>query len=163
MGALWASEMPERRRGDVLKSLQAPWRRLAPRSNRWFAPALFWCESRIGRQSLLSMGRSLARFVPRTRSCRCHGLLIPIGWSSSKLMPSLTMNKTSNQTIQPTQVYEVRPRKDKRGVDLISDALPFGRLRYGEPSAVSNAVGLCAIYFASLVWDSVGACRTALA
>jgi hypothetical protein len=25
-------------------------------------------------------------------------------------------------------VYEVRPRKDKRGVDLISDALPFGGL-----------------------------------
>jgi hypothetical protein len=25
-------------------------------------------------------------------------------------------------------VYEVRPCKDKRGVDLISDALPFGRL-----------------------------------
>jgi len=25
-------------------------------------------------------------------------------------------------------VYEVRPREDKRGVDLISDALPFGRL-----------------------------------
>jgi hypothetical protein len=24
-------------------------------------------------------------------------------------------------------VYEVRPRKDGRGVDLISDALPFGR------------------------------------
>jgi hypothetical protein len=31
-------------------------------------------------------------------------------------------------------VYEVRPRQDKRGVDLISDALPFGRrgLRRGE-------------------------------
>jgi hypothetical protein len=28
-------------------------------------------------------------------------------------------------------VYEVRPRKDHRGVDLISDALPFGRLWYG--------------------------------
>jgi hypothetical protein len=27
-------------------------------------------------------------------------------------------------------VYEVRPRKDKRGVNLISDALPFGRLWY---------------------------------
>ena len=26
-------------------------------------------------------------------------------------------------------VYEVRPRKDRRGVDLISDVLPFGRLR----------------------------------
>ena len=29
--------------------------------------------------------------------------------------------------------YEVRPRKDKRGVDLISDALPFGRLWYDGP------------------------------
>jgi hypothetical protein len=37
-------------------------------------------------------------------------------------------------------LYEVRPRKDHRGVDLISDALPFGRLWYGEPNAVSNAV-----------------------
>jgi hypothetical protein len=36
--------------------------------------------------------------------------------------------------------YEVRPRKDKRGVDLISDALPFGKLWYAEPNAVSNAV-----------------------
>jgi hypothetical protein len=35
---------------------------------------------------------------------------------------------------------EVRPRKDHRGVDLISDALPFGRLWYGEPNAVSNAI-----------------------
>jgi hypothetical protein len=33
--------------------------------------------------------------------------------------------------------YEVRPRKDHRGVDLISDALPFGRLWYGEPNAIS--------------------------
>jgi len=40
-----------------------------------------------------------------------------------------------------SHVYEVRPRKDKRGVDLISDALPFGRLWYGEPSAISNAIG----------------------
>jgi hypothetical protein len=28
-----------------------------------------------------------------------------------------------------TQLYEVRPRKDHRGVDLISDVLPFGRAR----------------------------------
>ena len=33
-------------------------------------------------------------------------------------------------------VYEVRPRKDKRGVELISDMLPFGRLWYGEPNVV---------------------------
>jgi len=37
--------------------------------------------------------------------------------------------------------YEVRPRKDKRGVDLISEVLPFGRLWYGEPNAVDNAIG----------------------
>jgi hypothetical protein len=36
---------------------------------------------------------------------------------------------------------EVRPRKDKRGVDLISDVLPFGRLGYGEPNAIANEVG----------------------
>jgi hypothetical protein len=38
-------------------------------------------------------------------------------------------------------VYEVRPRKDKRGVNLISDALPFGRLWYAETDAVANAIG----------------------
>ena len=38
-------------------------------------------------------------------------------------------------------VYEVRPRKDKRGVDLISDALPFGRLWYDGPEAATNAIG----------------------
>jgi hypothetical protein len=36
-------------------------------------------------------------------------------------------------------LYEVRLRKGKP-VDLISDALPFGRLWYGEPEAVSNAM-----------------------
>ena len=39
------------------------------------------------------------------------------------------------------RLCEVRPRKDERGVDLISDALPFGRLWYGEPNAVNNAKG----------------------
>jgi hypothetical protein len=37
-------------------------------------------------------------------------------------------------------VYEVRPRRDHRGVDLISDTLPFGRLWYGEPNGISNAI-----------------------
>ena len=39
---------------------------------------------------------------------------------------------------RPNNAYEVRPRKDKRGVDLISDVLPFGRLWYGEPDAVGK-------------------------
>ena len=36
-------------------------------------------------------------------------------------------------------IYEVRPRKDRRGVDLISDALPFGRLWYDQPDAIGYA------------------------
>jgi hypothetical protein len=35
----------------------------------------------------------------------------------------------------PPHVYEVRPRRDKCGVYLISDVL-----WYGEPNAVSNAI-----------------------
>jgi len=41
--------------------------------------------------------------------------------------------------------YEVRPRKDHRGVDLISDVLPFGRLWYDKPNAIENAISY-AIY-----------------
>jgi hypothetical protein len=55
------------------------------------------------------------------------------------LQPTAGRCKTSSQ-----HVYEVRPRKDKRGVDLISDALPFGRLWYGEPDAISNAISFWA-------------------
>jgi hypothetical protein len=44
---------------------------------------------------------------------------------SACLATSLTQ-MTANSTI-PVHVYEVRPRKDKRGVDLISDTLPFGK------------------------------------
>jgi hypothetical protein len=35
--------------------------------------------------------------------------------------------------------YEVRPRKDRRGFNLISDALPFGLLWYAEPNAITYA------------------------
>jgi hypothetical protein len=31
--------------------------------------------------------------------------------------------------------------KNHRGVDLISDALPFGRLWYGEPNAIKSSEG----------------------
>jgi hypothetical protein len=32
--------------------------------------------------------------------------------------------------------YEVCAPKVERGIDLISDVLPFGRLWYGEPNAM---------------------------
>jgi hypothetical protein len=40
-----------------------------------------------------------------------------------------------DQAMEGAHAYEVRPRKDHRGVDLISDALPFGWLWYSEPDA----------------------------
>jgi len=42
--------------------------------------------------------------------------------------------------MQLTHVYEVRPRKDRRGFDLMSDVLPFGRLCYDGPNAVRNTI-----------------------
>jgi hypothetical protein len=58
-------------------------------------------------------------------------------------------------------VYEVRPRLDHRGVDLISDVLPFGRLWYGEPDAVGDAVNYAKFYSRShhaviRVYDEAG-------
>ena len=35
-----------------------------------------------------------------------------------------------------THIYEGRPRKDRRGFDLMSDVLPFGPLCYGERNAI---------------------------
>ena len=48
----------------------------------------------------------------------------------------LPVNKTLQQTAM--HAYDIRPCKDNRGVDLISDVLPFGRLWYDTPD---NAVG----------------------
>ena len=58
-------------------------------------------------------------------------------------------------------IYEVRLRKDHRGVDLISDALPFGRVCYGGQNAISNAIGYAQHYSRSehaviRVYDAAG-------
>jgi hypothetical protein len=37
-------------------------------------------------------------------------------------------------------LYEIRPRKDHRGVDLISDALAIWSAVSGEPDAISNGI-----------------------
>ncbi len=60
-----------------------------------------------------------------------------------------------------THLYEVRPRNDKRGVYLISDALPFGQWWYGEPNAIANAIGYAKFYSRShdaviRVYDQAG-------
>ena len=58
-------------------------------------------------------------------------------------------------TVAPKKNARLRSStaKDKRGVDLISDALPFGRLWYGEPDAITNAIGYAQFY--SLSHDAV--------
>jgi hypothetical protein len=58
-------------------------------------------------------------------------------------------------------LYQIRPRKDHRGVNLISDALPFGALWYSEPDAISNAIGYAKFFSRShdaviRVYDEAG-------
>jgi hypothetical protein len=51
--------------------------------------------------------------------------------------------------------YKVRPRKDHRGVNLVSDVLPFGGLWYGALDAVSNTIDYAK--FIAAHFRSVGA------
>jgi hypothetical protein len=57
---------------------------------------------------------------------------------------------------------KARPlRKAHRVVDLISDALPFGRLWYGQSDAIKNAIGYAKFYSCShdaviRVYDAAG-------
>ena len=37
-------------------------------------------------------------------------------------------------------VYEIRPRKDRRGFDLIGDSLPLGLLWFEGPEAITEAL-----------------------
>jgi hypothetical protein len=60
-----------------------------------------------------------------------------------------------------THVYEIRPRADKHGVDLISDALPYSPLWYRGPNAIRDAVGYAKFYSGShdaviRVYDAAG-------
>ena len=63
--------------------------------------------------------------------------------------------------MKSSHLYEIRPRKDRRGFDLISDTLPFGRLWYIEPNAISNAIGYAKFFSRSRdavirVYDEAG-------
>ena len=39
-----------------------------------------------------------------------------------------------------TDAYEIRPRADKHGVDLVSDALPYSPMWYRGPKAITDAI-----------------------
>jgi len=65
---------------------------------------------------------------------------------------------TANDPDQEMHTYEVHPRKDHHGVNLISDVLPFGQLLYLE---VREAVAYAKFYSRSYdamirVYDTSG-------
>jgi hypothetical protein len=61
-----------------------------------------------------------------------------IGAHDNLLSIAVRINKSGPASLM--HKYEVRSRKDKCGVDLIADVLRFGRLWYGKPNAISNAM-----------------------
>jgi hypothetical protein len=65
---------------------------------------------------------------------RCYTSLESFLKAKWQMMRPPMTSKTS------THVYEVRPRADHAGVDLISDVLPFSPLWYAGPNAISNAI-----------------------
>jgi hypothetical protein len=58
-------------------------------------------------------------------------------------------------------IYEIRPRNDKHGFDLISGALPYSPLWYRGPNAIRDAIGHAKFFSRShdaviRVYDSAG-------
>jgi hypothetical protein len=49
------------------------------------------------------------------------------------------MRRLKGSTIR-TDVYEIRPRADKHGVDLVSDVLPYSPMWYRGPRAIRDAI-----------------------
>jgi hypothetical protein len=45
-----------------------------------------------------------------------------------------------------THVYEIRPRADKCGIDLISDVLPYSPLWYRGPNAIRDAINSAKVF-----------------
>jgi hypothetical protein len=54
--------------------------------------------------------------------------------------PSSYALRGMSDLLMSIDLYEVRPRKDRRGFDLISDALPFGGQWRGGRNAAPDAV-----------------------
>jgi hypothetical protein len=66
---------------------------------------------------------------------------LPTGIMGIEFTPATTVIITTTieadiimRPLSKNGFYKVRPRKDHRGVDLISDALPFGGLWYEGPA-----------------------------
>ena len=49
------------------------------------------------------------------------------------------MRRPERSTLR-TDVYEIRPRADKHGIDLVSNALPYSPMWYRGPKAITDAI-----------------------
>jgi hypothetical protein len=50
------------------------------------------------------------------------------------------MIRPANRSTIRTDVYEIRPRADKHGVDLVGDPLPYSPMWYRGPKAITDAI-----------------------
>jgi hypothetical protein len=75
-------------------------------------------------------------FATRFLAGRGRDFLLALAQRHGCFVRSIKMRVVSTKM----HIYEVRSRSDKRGVNLISEALPFGRLWYGAPNTISNAI-----------------------
>jgi hypothetical protein len=57
-----------------------------------------------------------------------------------------TTGTTAHPKKEAVTIYEIRPRVDGKGCDLIGDALRFGRLWFYGPNAVANAIKSAKFY-----------------
>jgi hypothetical protein len=54
--------------------------------------------------------------------------------------PSVANRRMEMSSTPAQDVYEIRPRKDRNGYDLISDCLRRGPIWYAGPDAVNHAI-----------------------
>jgi hypothetical protein len=81
--------------------------------------------------------------------------------NDEKAKKAKTMKDWDKHSTTSAYVYEIRPRADKCGVDLISDALPYSPLWYRGPNAIRDAIGYAKFYSGShdaviRVFDAAG-------
>jgi len=88
------------------------------------------------KRTLLAVGVAVLAslmYIPENHGVHCH---VPIifpdhygaEWGQLILQTIFLAVLAVSTHAEMKHVYEVRPRTDRRGVDLISDVLPFGQL-----------------------------------
>jgi hypothetical protein len=90
----------------------------------------------VAKKSLSQLRLALLRVASQTTKGFSHGYtslqsLLKAKWQRIRPAAPPTIS---------THVYEIRPRADKHGIDLISDVLPYSPLWYAGPNAISNAI-----------------------